>query len=149
MVWHIAAWIWVIYAFVVHTFKELFSVYCTVFSQISLKCRNSCNLRAYFTKWEKSCNIVWLSYQNPKYRVISCGPKKDIVQGWSWTGIETNFVWNWIELIFLCLGRTLCCMTCGAMGLQTSGRLPRPSLNRKWWHWISFGVSCLLCNAEM
>lgn len=65
----------------------------------------------------------------------------------SWIGIETNFVWNWIELIFLCLGRIQCCMTCQAMGLQTSGRLPRPNLSRKWWHWMSYGVSCLLYDA--
>ena len=57
-----------------YTFEEWNFVYCTVFSRISRKCRNFCDLRAYFTKWEISCNIVWLSYQNPKYRVISCGP---------------------------------------------------------------------------
>lgn len=52
------------------TFKEWFFVYCTVFSRISRKCCNFCDLRAYFTKWEISCNIVWLSYQNPKYCVL-------------------------------------------------------------------------------
>ena len=57
-----------------YTFEEWNFVYCTVFSRISRKCRNFCDLRTYFTKWEISCNIVWLSYQNPKYRVISCGP---------------------------------------------------------------------------
>ena len=51
------------------TFKEWFFVYCTVFSRISRKCRNFCDLRAYFTKWEISCdyriktqilhNILW------------------------------------------------------------------------------------------
>ena len=64
------------------TFKEWFSVYCTVFSRISLKCRNFCNLSAYFTKWEYrvvlviivskpkiSWNIVWIL-------------KKDIAEGW-------------------------------------------------------------------
>ena len=61
-----------------YTSEEWNFVYCTVFSRISRKCRNFCDLRAYFTKWEISCNIVWLSYQNPKYRVISCGPKKKI-----------------------------------------------------------------------
>ena len=61
-----------------YTFEEWNFVYCTVFSRISWKCCNFCDLRAYFTKWEISCNIVWLSYQNPKYRVISCGPKKKI-----------------------------------------------------------------------
>ena len=61
-----------------YTFEEWNFVYCTVFSRISRKCRNFCDLRAYFTKWEISCNIVWLSYQNPKYRVISCVSKKSI-----------------------------------------------------------------------
>ena len=47
-------------------FKQWFYVYCTNFSQ---QCRNSCDLRAYFTKWEilqiscdnriKTQNIVW------------------------------------------------------------------------------------------
>ena len=73
MVWHIAAWIGVIYAFVVHL-KNDFFVYCMVLSRISRKCCNYCDLRAYSIKGEISCNIVWLSYQNPKYRVISCGP---------------------------------------------------------------------------
>ena len=41
-----------------YTFEEWNFVYCTVFSRISRKCRNFCDLRAYFTKWE--------------YRVISC-----------------------------------------------------------------------------
>ena len=61
-----------------YTFEEWNFVYCTVFSRISWKCCNFCDLRAYFTKWEISCNIVWLSYQNPKYRVISCVSKKSI-----------------------------------------------------------------------
>ena len=60
------------------TFKEWFFVYCTVFSRISRKCRNFCDLHAYFTKWEILCNIVWLSYQNQKYRV---DPKKRYRRG--------------------------------------------------------------------
>ena len=63
--------------------------FCVLYGLLSnfMKCCNFCDLRAYFTKWEISCNIVWLSYQNPKYRVISCGPKKKISLmggGYSW-----------------------------------------------------------------
>ena len=86
-----------------YTFEEWNFVYCTVFSRISRKCRNFCDLRAYFTKWEISCNIVWLSYQNPKYRVISCVSKKSIsLRGdrdsaqrhgwWSVSGSEVQFL---------------------------------------------------------
>ena len=84
-----------------YTFEEWNFVYCTVFSRISRKCRNFCDLRAYFTKWEISCNIVWLSYQNPKYRVISCGPKKKIslMGGWGDSGVGS---WGscWIRLFW-------------------------------------------------
>ena len=73
-----------------YTFEEWNFVYCTVFSRISRKCRNFCDLRAYFTKWEISCNIVWLSYQNPKYRVISCVSKKSI----SLRGVPRRYMLN-------------------------------------------------------
>ena len=79
-----------------YTFEEWNFVYCTVFSRISRKCRNFCDLRAYFTKWEISCNIVWLSYQNPKYRVISCVSKKSISLRGAW-----DYVLNaWCLIIY-------------------------------------------------